>query len=417
MDQNNPWKRAQDDLLKVARIKNLHPELVTKLLTPENIINVDVPLVMDSGEEKVFQGYRIQHSNIRGPYKGGIRYHHEVSEDEVKALAFWMTIKCSLLDVPFGGGKGGIVVDPKRLSHREIEELTRSYIRKMADHIGPNKDIPAPDINTNSQIMHWMVDEYEKVKNTSALGVVTGKPLERGGSEGRTEATGLGGLYALKKILSLMGETEDLSIAVQGFGNVGMHFAKFAQEAGFKIVAVSDSKNTIFNQDGLPLIDEIYEYKKTNKTLANSDWNIEVLDSNSVLTLPVDILVPAALENSINSSNADDIKARIILELANGPTTQKADIILNDRNRVIIPDILANAGGVVVSYFEWYQNMNEVNWSKKEVLEKLKNKMDHSATLVYKDSIESIITLREAAYGIALGRIEAEYFALRNLTI
>ena len=335
MSDISPWERSKQELLHVAKSRDLDPELVEKLLAPDNILTVDVPLLHDDGVERVYQGYRVQHSNIRGPYKGGVRYHHVVSVDEVKALAFWMTIKCAVLDIPFGGGKGGIIVDPRKLSSKELEELTRSYVRKIAGHIGPTKDIPAPDVNTNSEVMSWMVDEYEKTTGMKAPGVVTGKPVDKGGSLGRTEATGLGGVYALQELLSLTGNmSKKYTVAVQGFGNVGMHIAKFLQEAGFSVVAVSDSKKCIYMQHGLPQIESISKYKAVHGNVGSDDPGVEELAPEKIIAVDADILIPAALENSIHSENAADVHASIIVEMANGPITTDAEGILNHAGKI-----------------------------------------------------------------------------------
>lgn len=404
------------ELLHIADKRHIHATLVEKLLAPDKIVNVTLSLVHDDGATKEYTGYRVQHSNIRGPYKGGVRYHHVVSLDEVKALAFWMTIKCAVLDVPFGGGKGGIIVDPHALSTREKEALTREYIRQIVEHIGPTKDIPAPDVNTNAEVMLWMVDEYEKTTGTKSPGVVTGKPVESGGSFGRTEATGLGGAYALEELLKLIGdEKKNLRVSIQGFGNVGMYIARFLQEAGFRIIAVSDSKACLYKEDGLPSIEAIVEYKKAHGSVGSEENGIEVLPSESIFSLPVDILIPAALENAITAENASSISARIIVEMANGPITKEAEILLNEAGVTILPDVLANAGGVVVSYFEWYQNMHNERWSKEDVFQKLQRKMITTTKLVYEDARANNCTLRESAYALALTRIEEEWKKEANL--
>lgn len=427
MLKNNPWERARNQLKNAAGKVSLDPMLYQKLLNPDRIIEVSLPMEFDNGEVKVFQGYRVQHNNIRGPYKGGLRYHSNVDMDEVKALAFWMTMKNAVIDVPFGGGKGGIAVDPKTLSEKELENLTRLFVRKIAPVIGPNVDVPAPDLNTNPKIMAWIVDEYEKqlkaqnsnLKSNEILGVVTGKPLDKGGSEGRTEATGLGGTYALLSILRKLGKyPKGMTAAIQGFGNVGSFIAKFLQKAGFKIVALSDSRGGIYIPDGIRDIEQIESCKKEKGLLAECYCigsvcdlkNIEKLrgkniPSEDVLELPVDIIVPAALENVITKDNANKIKAKIILEMANGPTTLEADDVLKRQNAIVIPDILVNSGGVAVSYFEWYQNIHNEKWSKEEVFSKLKEKMEKAADEVFDTSNKHKVSLREAAYIVALERI------------
>ncbi len=361
----------------------------------------------------------LQHNNILGPYKGGLRYHSDVSMDEIKALSLLMTVKNAVVDIPFGGGKGGIRVDPKSLTEAELEELTREFTRQLAKHIGPQKDVPAPDVNTNSRIMSWIVDEYSKVTGKQSLGVVTGKPIDQGGSEGRTEATGYGGTYTLLTILHYLNKNpQGLTVAIQGFGNVGQFAAQSLQENGFTIVAVSDSRGGIYVPTGLPAIESIKNCKGKKGNISecyciDNECGLENkekvggtdITSEELLTLPVDILVPAALENVINEQNAEKIKAKIILEMANGPTTNKAEEILNKKGVLIIPDVLANSGGVATSYYEWHQNMNNEHWPKKEVLAKLKGKMEKATSDVYLLHKKYNVSLRQAAYMTALQRI------------
>ncbi len=419
---NNPWERAKSQLKEVATRLSLDELLISKLLSLDRVIEVLMPMKMDDGEVTVFQGFRVQHNNIRGPYKGGLRYHPNVDMNEVKALALWMTMKNAVIDVPFGGGKGGINVDPKKLSEKELENLTKEFTKKLSPVIGPNLDIPAPDVNTNSKIMEWIVEEYGKVKGHEELGVVTGKPIGKGGCQGRTEATGLGGSYALQAILKKRNiQSKDMTVAVQGFGNVGVFVAKYLHEAGFKIVALSDSKGGIYVPEGIKDIEVVEKCKRDSGYVAGcycvgsvcdlsnrEQLGGKTISSLDVLELPVDIIVPAALENSITQENADKIKAKIILEMANGPTTLKADKILSEKGVLVIPDILANSGGVAVSYFEWYQNIHNEKWTKEEVFKKLKEKMELSAEDIYKTSLEYKVSLREAAYIVALRRIEKE---------
>lgn len=427
MRNENAWERAQKQLKMAAKYTKLDPLMLAKLSNPDRVIEVSLPMKLDSGEVKVFQGYRVQHNNIRGPYKGGLRYHPNVDMDEVKALAFWMTMKDAVIDVPFGGSKGGIALDPKKLTENELENLTRQFTRKLVDFIGPKKDVPAPDVNTNPKIMSWIVDEYGRniknqklnIKKNEIQAVVTGKPIDRGGSEGRIEATGLGGTLALLAVLKKLGKNpKGMSVAIQGFGNVGRYAAYFLQKKGLKIVGLSDSKGGIYIPSGIPNIDEVQRCKEAKgllagcycvgtvcdlenkKTLSGKD-----ISSSDVLELPVDIVVPAALENVITRYNAGKIKAKIILEMANGPTTLEADGILNKKNIVIVPDILANSGGVAVSYFEWYQNIHNEKWSREEVFSKLKEKMEKAADEVFNTSNKHKVSLREAAYIVALERI------------
>lgn len=398
--QNNPWQRALAQLQKTLELTDTHPDLHHRLKAPDNVVEVNVPVQMDNGETKTFRGYRVQHNNIRGPYKGGLRFHPQVDLDEAKALAFWMTMKNALVGVPFGGGKGGIEVDPKELSAGELERLTRNFTRALAHVIGPEKDVPAPDVGSNAQMMHWIADEYSKHVGEHSPAVVTGKPAEHGGSEGRTEATGYGGGYVLESILKKLDKTENgMTVAIQGFGNVGVYFTEYSQSRGFKIVALSDSKGGIYVPEGINVA-AAEKYKKEKGSLAGFAGS--TISNEEILALPVDILVPAALENAITEMNARDIKASIILELANGPTTLEADAILHEKGTIVVPDILANAGGVVVSYFEWEQNRRGEKWTKDDVLTKLKEKMEVAAQKVWDESEAKKISLRDAAYSVAL---------------
>lgn len=420
MTQHNPWKRAQQQLAKAGEHLKLDPLLMAHLSEPERIIEVSLPFKKDNGEIHTARGYRVQHNSHHGPYKGGLRYHPDVSMDEVKSLAFLMTIKNAIIDVPFGGGKGGITIDPKVLSEPELERLTRLFTRRLAHAIGPDKDIPAPDVNTNAKIMSWIVDEYSIIVGKHSPAVVTGKPIEHGGSLGRTEATGLGGSYALLEIIRRKGlDPKTLTVAVQGFGNVGYYIAHFLQQNGLKVVALSDSKGGIYIPDGVASIEQIEKCKQQKGYLAGcycvgSVCDIQYKDRvqgrdispDELLTLPVDIIVPAALGNVITKDNAYQIKADIILEMANGPTTIAADEILQAENKIVIPDILANSGGVAVSYFEWYQNIHNETWSKEDVFKKLERKMTKAVGDVYDAAREHSVTLRDAAYLVALQRLE-----------
>lgn len=404
----NPWDQAKLQLNEATKTLKLSPKLLKRLLNHHKILQVDVPVTMDNGEKKTFKGFRIQHNNIRGPYKGGLRYHPDVSLEEIKALSFWMTIKNSVIDIPFGGGKGGIIVDPRTLSEKELEKLTRSFTRQIADNIGPTLDVPAPDVNTNPKIMAWIVDEYSKIKDEDSPGVVTGKPIEIGGSEGRTEATGLGGTYALLAALSRMKvKHKRLTVAIQGYGNVGKYIAKFLFFKGFKIVAVADYSGGVVIKNGISDIDELENFSVKYGSVKGFEGT--PISSQDLLELPVDILVPAAIENVITFENADKIKAKIILEMANGPTTAEADQILKKRKVTVIPDVLANSGGVATSYFEWYQNMHHEKWSKVKVLKKLKTKMENAVNEVFDVSEKYKISLREAAYILALKRISKQW--------
>lgn len=401
--KNNPWENALNQLYSAAKKIDLDPFILFLLQNHDRNIQVALPMRMETGEIKVFKGYRLQHNNLRGPYKGGLRFHPEVSEDEVKALSFWMTIKTAVVDVPFGGGKGGIAVNPKELSDKELENLTKVFTRRIADCIGPDRDVPAPDVNTNPKIMSWIVDEYSRLVGKETSAVVTGKPIEKGGSEGRTEATGLGGVYTLLTSLKLLGNLKkELTVAVQGFGNVGKFVAEFLVNEGFKIVAISDSKGAIYSKNGLDL--KKVTQQKEEKGSVGSD-----LTQEQLLELPVDILVPAALENVITADNAEKIKAKLVLEMANGPTTTEADEILDNRQIVVIPDVLANSGGVAVSYFEWYQNLHNEHWSKEEVFHKLREKTERATQNVFKLKENYKTNLREAAYILALQKISEKH--------
>lgn len=405
--QNNPWERAQKQLEKAASHLSLPPLLLAKLQHPDRVVEVSVPLALDNGDVRVYQGFRVQHNNLRGPYKGGLRYHPQVDMDEVKALSFWMSMKNAVVDVPFGGGKGGVNVDPRELSEAELERLTREFARKLTPVIGPLIDVPAPDVNTTPQIMPWIVDEYSKAVGKESPAVITGKPLDNGGSQGRTEATGLGGSIVLQTVMKGLGkDPKGMTVAIQGFGNVGSFLAKFLQEAGFQVVAVSDSKAGVYAKGGLDIA-AIEDWKKDKKPLSDIRLEgAEIISPEAVLLLSVDIVVPAALENAITKENAAQVQASYILEMANGPTTLEADTLLADKGVVVIPDILANSGGVAVSYFEWYQNMHDEHWSKEEVFKKLQEKMEKATTEVYHTSKEYAVSLREAAYIVALKRIQ-----------
>lgn len=422
------FKKATDLLLSHVSDadKSQLSEKLELLKTPDKIIEVKIQVPNKRGEVESYTGYRVQHNNALGPYKGGIRFHPQVTLEEVKALAFWMTIKCAVAGVPFGGGKGGVIVDPKKLSKIELETLSRGYVQQIFDSIGPHLDVPAPDVNTNAQVMEWMVDEYRKnlksqsssIKSNEMLATFTGKPIDKGGSEGREEATGKGGLYvllaALKKISSQLavGSTQKMTVAIQGFGNVGYHMAKFLFESGFKIVAVSDSKGGIHVPDGLNP-DLTLECKNKNGFLAGCYCVGSVCDLNKgkqisneeLLELPVDILIPSALENQITGENAQKINAKIILEMANGPTSPEADEILHKKGITVIPDVLANSGGVTVSYFEWKQNLLGEHWSKEQVNQELKKYMEKAFEIVWETSKKYHTDLRKGAFVSAIDKL------------
>ncbi len=403
MSDLNPFENAQKQFDEAAELMKLDSNIAKILREPERVLTVYLPVKMDNGEIKIFKGFRSQHSHARGPCKGGIRYHPNVSLDEVKALSMWMTFKCAVVGLPLGGGKGGVIVNPKELSETELENLSREYMRKVADIVGPMKDIPAPDVYTNAKIMNWMREEYEKITNDpKALAVITGKPVEQGGSKGRDKATAQGAAYILEAATSKV-NSKRKTVAIQGFGNAGHIFAELINEMGFIVVAVSDSKGGIFCEKGLEP-HKVFEHKKSTGSVKGFNGCKDISNAD-LLELDVDILVPAALENQITKENAANIKAQLIMELANGPTTPEADKILRENGRLIVPDILANAGGVTVSYFEWQQNMDDKYWELEEVNSKLKEIMKKSFTEIFDIREKYNCTTRQAAYILAIGRV------------
>ncbi|MFH1506431.1 MAG: Glu/Leu/Phe/Val dehydrogenase [archaeon] len=390
------------ELDKTAKLTNLDPRVLGILRKPDNIISVKLSVEMDSGRTKEFDGYRVQFNNSRGPYKGGIRFHPNVCIDEVTALAAWMTLKCAVADIPLGGGKGGITVNPKELSRGELKRLSQEYFKALGDNVGPDIDVPAPDVYTTPEIMQWMREEYEKTHGNSPA-VITGKPVEHQGSLGREEATGRGGLFILEEAVKALG-IKEARIAVQGYGNVGYIFAKLVHKIdGCKIVAVSDSQGGIYVEEGLDP-EEAMAWKKKNKTVVG--FAGKEISNEDLLELDVDVLVPAALENVITEKNANCIKAKVILEMANGPVSAEADKILHKRGIMVIPDILANAGGVTVSYFEWLQNKEDKYWTEEEVNSKLKVKMVKAFKDVYSHYDERGHEFRTSAYIVALLRLQ-----------
>jgi len=404
----SPYEVAVKQLEKAAKILNLEPEIVEILKKPQKIIIVNIPVKMSDGKVRVFTGYRVQHNNFRGPYKGGIRYHPDVNLDEVIALAMWMTWKCAVVDIPFGGGKGGIACPIKHMTTEEKEILTRKFIDAIAQEIGEEVDIPAPDVYTDAQTMAWIFDEYSKIKGYPAYGVVTGKPLELGGSKGRTQATGYGVAICAKEGANVLGmNIKECRVAIQGFGNVGFYAAERLYQLGAKIVAISDSQGGIYDKDGLDVYD-VLAFKQKNGTVVGYK-NIKKISNEALLISDCDILIPAALENQITGSNADKIQAKIISEGANGPTTPDADEILYKRNVLVIPDILANAGGVTVSYFEWVQNMQRMQWEEETVLTKMEEKLRKAFYDVYNLSKKLNIDMRTAALVLAVKRVVDAY--------
>lgn len=409
MELINPFETALIQLKNAASHLKLENWLLEYLSAPERIVQVTFPVRRDNGQVEMFQGYRVQYNSFLGPYKGGIRYHPKVDMNEVKALAFWMMIKNAVVNVPFGGGKGGVEVDPKQLSTAELERLTRAFTRRITSVIGPKTDVPAPDVNTNGQIMDWLVSEYSKTAGEKIYAVTTGKPIGKGGSEGREEATGLGGFYVLEELIKKLKMKKPLTVAVQGFGNVGSFIARLLFENGYTVVAVSDSKGGIYSENGLNIRD-ISAFKKQGGSMPDfpkeiGHTDIKIVSNEKLLELPVDILIPAALENVFTDKNASKVKASVIIEMANGPTSAKADEIFNKKEIIVVPDVLANSGGVTVSYFEWYQNIKNQSWKLEKVEEKLHEYMVEAFENVWQISKKKKVNLRTAAYIVALQRI------------
>lgn len=403
------FENTLQQMANAARVIDLDTNIEEALRHPERILEVSIPVKMDNGALRVFRGFRVQHNSVRGPYKGGIRFHPEVDMDEVKALATWMTIKCSVVGIPLGGAKGGVVVNPKELSQRELESLTRQYTIALADFIGPETDVPAPDVYTNPQIMAWIADEYSKVKGKNVPGVVTGKNLAVGGSEGRDSATSQGGVYVLEEWLKLHDKKpEEMTVAVQGFGNAGFHIARLLDEAGFKVIAVSDSQGALNCSGGLHP-DKAMSCKIEHGHVGEcfvAGQSCTRITNEELISLDCDILVLAAMENQVTKENADKVKAKLILELANGPITPEADKILESKDIRVIPDILANAGGVTVSYFELVQNKMNYYWTAEEVQEKLQIIMRKAWASVWENAKKYDVPYRTAAFITAMQRLE-----------
>jgi len=410
---------------KAARIAELDEEAVQKLRFPKAVFGVSIPVRMDDGSLRIFQGYRVRHDDTRGPTKGGIRFHPNVHLGEVKALAFWMTCKCAVVGIPYGGAKGGVIVDPKQLSRMELERLSRGFVEQIADFIGPETDIPAPDVYTNPMIMGWMMDEYSKIRRQRIPAVITGKPIPLGGSLGRDDATGRGAYYCIKELERLREwKPSNVTVAVQGFGNAGQHVARLLHGDGYRIVAISDSRGAMFCERGIDIPRSI-ELKRrgTGVSTVYSEHSVcecpkcgcpdcncahgdtSLISNEELLELEVDVLIPAALENQLREENAARIKAPVIVEVANGPTTSEADEILASNGKLVIPDILANAGGVTVSYFEWVQNRAGYAWTEKEVQERLQPIMATEFNAIYALMQEKETDMRTAAYAHALNRI------------
>ena len=406
MTKYNPFDNFVAVMDKAAGVMGISEDDYLTFKYPERELKVALPVRMDDGSLKVFEGFRIQHSTLRGPAKGGVRYHQNVNVDEVRALSAWMTFKCAVAAIPYGGGKGGIVCRPREMSKGELERLTRTYIDKISAIISPNTDIPAPDVGTNAQTMDWMVDEYSKLKGESVYGIVTGKSIEIGGSKGRNEATGRGVCFVTLEMMKKYNmKPEDCKIVIQGMGNVGSISAKLLAEEGAKIIAVSDVSCAIYNENGLDIAG-IYKYLDSGKNLLDGyTGDCKRITNAELLELPCDILIPAALENQITAENADRIKAKIVIEAANGPTSVEADEILNKKGVKVLPDILSNSGGVIVSYFEWVQNLQNFYWEEDDVNAKLKRQIVGAFNDVFDAREKYDCTFRVAAYIVALNRL------------
>jgi glutamate dehydrogenase len=403
-DLTNPFRIVQGQLRAAVDHLKLGEDVYETLKEPMRVVEVAIPVRRDDGHLTTFIGYRAQHTDAIGPTKGGIRFHPDVSVDEVKGLAMWMTFKIAVMGLPYGGAKGGVICNPAELSDRELEELSRGYVRRLVPVLGPELDVPAPDVNTSPKVMGWMLDEYDRVRGLHAPGFITGKPLVLGGSRGREEATGRGVVITIRNAMRRLGiDPAQSTAAIQGFGNVGSNTARFLAEAGVKVVAVEDVRGGAFNPDGLD-VPQLIEYAHRNRTVLGFPGSRQI-DTEALFALDVDVLVPAALENQITSRVARNVKARIIAEAANGPTTPDGDDILEDRNVFVIPDILCNAGGVTVSYFEWVQNTGGYYWTADEVNDRLRRLMDEAFDHVYAMKDEHGVTMREAAYLVAVHRV------------
>jgi glutamate dehydrogenase (NAD(P)+) len=411
--RENPYELAKEQLVRVGQIFAIDPNLVRVLSQVKKAVEVSIPVAMDDGTIEVFTGYRVTHNIARGPSKGGIRYHPNVTRDEVKALSMWMTWKCALMALPFGGAKGGIVCDPKKLSSSELERMTRRYTSEIINDIGPERDIPAPDVGTDGRVMAWIFDTFSMNKGHSVLGVVTGKPLAIGGSLGRDEATARGSLYCIQGLAVKQGKrVTDYTVAIQGFGNVGANLARLLHLEGVKVVAVSDSRGGVYNPNGIDVPAAVV-HKQEHGRLEGL-LNAEPITNEELIELPCDIFAPCALEQVVTEENADRVKATIVCEGANGPVTPAADVILEDRGVLVLPDVLANAGGVVVSYFEWVQGLQEYFWREDEVNAKLHDIVARAFEDTWQTRERVGTSMRMAAYGIAVQRV-AEATTTRGL--
>lgn len=411
MDNDNVLSATQTVIEEALRKLGYGDEMVDLLKEPMRLLSVRIPVRMDDGKTRIFVGYRAQHNDAVGPTKGGVRFHPDVNEIEVKALSIWMSLKCGIADLPYGGGKGGIICDPRKMSFRELERLSRGYVRAISQIVGPNKDIPAPDVMTNAQIMAWMMDEYSRIREFDAPGFITGKPLVLGGSLGRESATAKGVVIMIHEAMAKKGiPVEGARIVIQGFGNAGSFLAKFMHDAGAKVIAISDVNGALYNDQGLDI-----EYLMDRRDSFGTVTNLfkDLITNDELLTLDCDVLVPAAIENQITSTNADRIRAKIIIEAANGPTTLEATRIVTERGILLIPDVLASAGGVIVSYFEWVQNNQGYYWSEAEVDAKLREMMVRGFNSVYELHATKKVDMRLAAYMVGVRKM-AEAVRLRG---
>jgi glutamate dehydrogenase (NAD(P)+) len=411
--KENPWEMARSQLRRIAGLIDVSDSMLNVLQECKKCVSVSIPTRMEDGSVHVFEGFRVTHNVARGPAKGGIRYHQDVTLEETKALSMWMTWKCALMGLPFGGAKGGVVVNPKELSEDELQRMTRRYTSEIINLIGPEVDIPAPDVGTGPREMAWIFDTYSMNKGYSVLGVVTGKPLEIGGSLGRVEATARGAAFCIREALRKEGnEVAGRRVAIQGFGNVGRNLALILADQGASIVAVSDSTGGIFKPDGLDVAAAV-EHKRTHRSFVGFE-GAEAITNEELLILDCDVLAPCALEQVVTADNADKVKAGIVAEGANGPVTPEADQILDERGVLVLPDVLANAGGVVVSYFEWVQGLQEYFWKESEVNAKLNDIVTRAFAETWREHEERDISMRQAAYAIAVGRV-AEATITRGL--
>lgn len=405
MSDNSLLDHALVRLDEAARHLAIDPDVIEKLKYARETTKARLMIRMDDGSRKSFLAWRCRYDDTRGPTKGGIRFHPSSTADEVETLAFWMTFKCAVMNLPYGGGKGAVQVDPRTLSKAEIERLSRAYIQAFARIIGPDRDIPAPDVYTNAMIMGWMADEYAQIVGETVPAVITGKPIALGGSLGRGDATARGGYYLVRHLSKELGLGEGMRVSVQGFGNAGQHIARLLAADGHRIVAVSDSGGTVVNPQGLDLGRLLKAKDEGRSVTATAGQGHEVADADAVISVECDLLVPAALEEMIHAGNADAVKARVVLEFANGPVTSEADTILEKKGIVVLPDILANAGGVTVSYFEWVQNRQGFYWPVEEIHERLRTIMEREGRAIWDVAQERKVSARTAAYVHALGRL------------